>query len=169
MNEWLVQYSKMATPLHSCDLCAQAFNLTGKLPGINWPQNYLKQNNDTLKASKPNYLDPKRAQNFNWTNVKGYFQLQAQIEKLYGGIPPEHHWNKDEKGAQMGGGQNGLGMKFVYTAEAKECYCQHSDNLELVTILKCANAAGNLMPPYFMLKDGQIPNPQDHTFDRMGG
>lgn len=159
----------MATPLHPRDLRAHVFDLTGKLPGTNWPQRYLKQNDNILKASKPCHLDPKRAQNFNPTNVKAYFQLRAQIEEQYDGIPPEHHWNEDEKGAQMGGGRNGLGMKFIYAAEAKERYRQHSDNLELVTILECANAAGNIMPPYFVLKEGLSPDPRDGIFDGMGG
>jgi len=113
----------MATPLHACDLHTHVLDLTGKLPGINQPWRYLEWNNNTLKASKPSHLDPKHAQNFNCTNIKGYFQLQAQIEKQYGSIPPEHHWNEDEKGVQMGGGQNGLGMKFIFGAEAREHYC----------------------------------------------
>ena len=169
VNEWLVQYSRMATPLHPCNLRAHVFDLTGKLPGVNWPWRYLKQNDDILKALKPCHLDPKCAQNFNQTNIEAYFQLRAHIKEQYGGIPPEHQWNEDEKGAQMGGGWNGLGMKFIYAAEAKECYHQHSDNLELVTILECANAAGDIMPPYFMLKDGLSPDPRDCTFDGMGG
>ena len=111
----------------------------------------------------------KRAQNFNRTNVEGYFRLRAQIEEQYGGIPPEHHWNEDEKGAQMGGGWNGSGMKFIFAAEAKERYRQHSDNLELVTVLECANATGNIVTPYFVLKDGRVPDPWDSTFDGMGG
>ncbi|KIK73069.1 hypothetical protein PAXRUDRAFT_796294, partial [Paxillus rubicundulus Ve08.2h10] len=44
----------------------------------------------------------------------------------------------DEKGNQMGGGCNGIGLKFIFLAEEKENYHQHSDNLELVTIIECA-------------------------------
>jgi len=168
-NEWLIQSSRMATPLHPRDLRAHVLDLTGKLPGANWPWKYLKQNSNILRVSKPSHLDPKRAQNFNRTNVEGYFQLRAQIEEQYGGIPPEHHWNEDEKGIQMGGGQNGLGLKFIFAAEARERYRQHSDNLELVTILDCANAAGYIMRPYFVLKDGQLPDSRGQEFDRMGG
>ena len=69
----------------------------------------------------------------------------------------------------MGGGRSGLGMRCIYAAEDKECYRQHSDNLELVTILECANAAGDIMPPYFVLKDGLLPDPRDPAFDGMGG
>jgi hypothetical protein len=89
----------MATPLHPHDLYTHVFDLTRKLPGTNWPQRYLKQNSNILKASKPCYLNPKCAQNFNRTNVEAYFQLQAQIKEQYSGIPPKHHWNEDEKGA----------------------------------------------------------------------
>ena len=69
----------------------------------------------------------------------------------------------------MGGGRNGLGMRYIYATEDGECYCQHSDNLKLVTILECANAAGDIMPPYFVLKDGLLPVPWDPAFDRMEG
>ncbi|KIK74592.1 hypothetical protein PAXRUDRAFT_835942 [Paxillus rubicundulus Ve08.2h10] len=53
MNEWLVQNSSMATPLHPHDLCAHAFEITGKLPGKNWHQKYLNRHGEPLKASKP--------------------------------------------------------------------------------------------------------------------
>ncbi|KIK73607.1 hypothetical protein PAXRUDRAFT_836227 [Paxillus rubicundulus Ve08.2h10] len=65
INEWLVQNSSMATPLHPRDLRARAFKITGKLPGKNWHQKYLNRHGETLKASKPRHLDPKQAQNFN--------------------------------------------------------------------------------------------------------
>ena len=159
----------MAAPLHPRDLRARVFDITGKLAGKNWHRKYLKRHNKTLKTSKLHHLDPKQAQNFNRTNVNGYFQLRAQIKKQYNGIPPEHNWNEDEKGNQMGGGRNGLGMKYIYAAEDKECYRQHSDNLELITILECVSAAGDIMPPYFVLKDGLHPDTRDPTFDGMGG
>ena len=60
VNEWLVQSSKMATPSHPRDLHAHVLDLTGKIPGTNWPYRYLKENSDILKISKPQHLDPKR-------------------------------------------------------------------------------------------------------------
>ncbi|KAI6032700.1 hypothetical protein F5J12DRAFT_779149 [Pisolithus orientalis] len=86
-------------------------------------------------------LNPKRAQNFNKMAVKEYFKLQHELEEKYDGIPPEHHWNMDEKGCQMGGGRQGSGMKFIFSLEDKEHYHLHSDNLELVSIIECVNAA----------------------------
>ena len=93
VNKWLILNSGKATPLHPCDLCAHAFEITGKHPGKNWHWKYLKWHNKSLKTSKPCHLNPKHAQNFNRTNVEGYFRLQAQIEMKYNGIPPEHNWN----------------------------------------------------------------------------
>ena len=155
----LSRVQRWATPSHPHNLQAYMLDLTRKLPGTNWPYRYLKENNNILKVLKPQHLDPKCAQNFNQTNVEGYFQLRAQIEEQYSRIPPEHHQNEDKKGAQIGGGQNGLEIKFIFAAEAKKCYQQHSDNLELVTVLEYANAVGNIMTPYFVLKDGQFPDP----------
>ena len=43
MNKWLVQASRMATPLCPHNLHAHVFDLTGKLPRTNWPQKYLTE------------------------------------------------------------------------------------------------------------------------------
>ena len=51
--------------------------------------------------SKPNGLDPKRAQNFNRATVEDYFGRRRKLEKDFDGIPPEHQWNIDEKGIQL--------------------------------------------------------------------
>jgi hypothetical protein len=75
----------------------------------------------------------------------------------------------DEKGNQMGGGRNGDGSKFIFANMDQDFSCQHSDNLELVTILECANAAGATMSPYFVLSDGPLPDGEDARLDGMGG
>ncbi|KIK73693.1 hypothetical protein PAXRUDRAFT_177733 [Paxillus rubicundulus Ve08.2h10] len=41
-------------------------------------------------------------------------------------------------------------MKFIFWTENTEHYCLHCDNLELVSILECINAAGTTMPPCFL-------------------
>ncbi|KAL4079462.1 hypothetical protein J3A83DRAFT_4457437 [Scleroderma citrinum] len=105
-----------ATPLHFTNLCAQAAQ--------NWPQHFLKHN-PCLVLVKSRGLDSKRAQNFNRT----------ALEEKYDGIPPEHHWNMDKKGCQMGGGRQ----------EDKDHYCLHS----------------TAMPPTFILKDGPLADHSD--------
>jgi hypothetical protein len=67
----------------------------------------------------------------------------------------------DERGNQLGGGRKGNGTKFIFSVEDEDRYRQHSDNLELITVVECANAAGNMMRPFFILKEGPLPNP-DH-------
>ena len=71
-DEWLIQSS-----------CMAALEITGKLPGKGWRRTYIKRHDKTLKASepKPRHLVPKRTQNFNRTNVDGYFRLRAQVER----------------------------------------------------------------------------------------
>lgn len=69
----------------------------------------------------------------------------------------------DEKGAQNGGGRKGDGQKFIFLLEDKDYYRQHSDNLELVTIIECANVAGTMMKPFFIMKDGPLA---DFTEDK---
>ncbi|KAH9971972.1 hypothetical protein BGW80DRAFT_1141562, partial [Lactifluus volemus] len=53
--------------------------------------------------------------------------------------------------------------QWVYRFLNKDYYRQHSDNLELVTGLECGNAAGTMMKPYFVLKDGPLPNPLEDS------
>ncbi|KAG1840558.1 hypothetical protein F4604DRAFT_1598800, partial [Suillus subluteus] len=106
-------------------------------------------------------LDPKRAQNFNRTTVGNYFNMRKEVDDRYNKIPPEHNWNMDEKGNQMGGGRKGDGTKYIFWIEDKEQYRMHSDNLELVTILECVNAAGTAMPPFLVLSDGPVADHGD--------
>jgi hypothetical protein len=80
------------------------------------------------------------------------------LDKKYDGIPPEHLWNFDEKGVQMGGGRKNTGRVFIYFRKYRNRYKISSDNLELVTIVECVNAAGQSMPPSFVLSDGPMPN-----------
>jgi hypothetical protein len=53
------------------------------------------------------------------------------------------------------------GSKYIFATEDWDFYRQHSDNLELVTILECASAAGTTMSSYFVLKEGPLLNGTD--------
>ncbi|KIK77965.1 hypothetical protein PAXRUDRAFT_80268, partial [Paxillus rubicundulus Ve08.2h10] len=143
--------------LHSC-----IFKICGKQPGKNWARCFI-QHCPHLVSAKPHGLDPKRAQNFNRKTIEEYFQLRGEVEEKYNGIPPEHNWNMDEKGNQLGGGRKGSGMKFIFWTENKEHYCLHcdNDNLKLGSILECVNAAGTAMPPCFVMKEGPLADHSD--------
>lgn len=78
------------------------------------------------------------------------------MDAKYEGIPPEHNWNVDKKGCQMGGGQKGDNSKFIFSKNNRERYHIHSDNLELVMIIECVSAAGDSIPLSFVLADGPL-------------
>ncbi|EGO19041.1 hypothetical protein SERLADRAFT_411938 [Serpula lacrymans var. lacrymans S7.9] len=129
---------------------------------LDWTQHYGTMANPMCpKKLWSCKLDPKRAKNFNWTVVADYFAQQKQLNDMYGGIPPEHDWNMDEKGIQMGGGRKGDGTKYFYNRKQKESYHISDDNLELVTVIECISAAGVLMKPGFALKEGPLPDLSD--------
>ena len=96
--------------------------------------------------------------NFNEAIVKDYFNNWQEFNDEYGGIPPEHIWNMDEKGIQMGGGWKNSGKTYFYLRNQKNRYRISSDNLELVTVIECVSAAGDTVPTSFVLSDGPMPD-----------
>ena len=146
--------------MDSNGLRGRALSVKGKYPGKNWARRFIRRH-PTLKLAKPSGLDPKRANNFNEPTIKHYFQLRTDLEIEYDGIPPQHQWNVDEKGLQLGGGRKNSGRKFIFTRRHKDRYRIRSDNLELVTVIECVSAAGVVMPPTFILKDGPKPDIRD--------
>src|SRR5260370_38069518 len=66
----------------------------------------------------------------------------------------------DEKGIQLGGGWKKGQKKYFFIKSWKQWYKICSDNLELVTVLECINAAGSSAPTSFMLSSGCFPDIQ---------
>ncbi|KAG2075020.1 hypothetical protein BDR04DRAFT_1006677, partial [Suillus decipiens] len=139
--DWCHHNSDSATPLHPRKLRAQIFEMVKAYPGKNWVHRFLSRHADILVA-KPRGLDPKRAQNFNKATITEYFDMRKALDDKLEGIPPEHNWNVDEKGCQMGGGRKGDNSKFIFSKNNRERYRIHSDNLELVTIIECVSETG---------------------------
>jgi len=50
----------------------------------------------------------------------------------------------DEKGIQMGGGWKNSRKKYLFLKHKKHKYLIWSDNLELVTIIKCVSTTGDV-------------------------
>ena len=155
--DWCDHSSAMAKPMDASKLHGRALSVKGVYPRKNWAQRFIKHH-PTLVFGKPSRLNPNCANNFNKPTMKHYFQLQKDLEDKYGGIPPEHQWNMDEKGIQLGGGHKNNGQKFIFARHHKNCYHIWSDNLELVTIIECISTSGAIMPPAFILKDGSKPD-----------
>jgi hypothetical protein len=143
-------------PFSPADLRAQASAILGKEVGKKWHTKFERRHPE-LRAAKPAKLDPKRAKNFNETVINDYFDKLEELHGRYpGGIPPEHIWNMDEKGIQMGGGRKKSSKKYYFLKSQKHRYRISSDNLELVTILECISAAGEIVPPSFCLQNSEF-------------
>ncbi|KIL54744.1 hypothetical protein M378DRAFT_91977 [Amanita muscaria Koide BX008] len=147
---------------------ANASDIAGRLIGTNWPRRFKKRNPQVITA-RPAKLDPKRAKNFNKTIINDYFDKWEELNEQYGGIPPEHIWNMDEKGIQMGGGRKNNGKGYFYLRDHRNRYRISSDNLELVTVLECVSAAGESAPTAFVLSDGPLPDLRKLVLDTSFG
>lgn len=105
---------------------------------------------------------------FNKAVIANFYDQWEALNEKHSGIPPEHIWNWDEKGVQMGGRWKKSSKKYYFLKDHKHCYCISSDNLELVTILECVSAVGEVIPPSFCLQNGSWPDLQDLSDDEWG-
>ena len=141
----------MGMPYLIKDLQAEAAKMAGREPGRQWHRRFLKKFPE-IQPSKGTKLDPKCAKHFNEAIINDYFdQLKRLHAHFPGGIPPQHIWNMDEKGIQMGGGQKNSGRKYLFLKHKKQKYHIQSNNLELVTVIECVSAVGEVVPPSFCL------------------
>ncbi|KAG2009463.1 hypothetical protein CC2G_015312 [Coprinopsis cinerea AmutBmut pab1-1] len=143
------------------------YDVTGKLPGKNWDARWCERND--ISRTVASGLDPKRAQNFRPENVNEFFDLLLGLNEQFGQIPPQHIFNMDEKGVQLGGGRKGSGKIWAFPRflDRKYRYTIQNDNLEMGTIHECVSAAGETVPVSFVIKgDGRVPTPDSikYTF-----
>jgi hypothetical protein len=155
--DWIDHRATTAKPLDRHGVQSIAFELSGTVPGKNWHRRFEKRH-PNLRSSKPGNLDPKRAQNFNPTNVARYFDLLKAVFDAHPDLPPQQIWNMDEKGLQLGGGRK-RSKKYYHLRDLKKSkfYRIRSDNLELVTIIECVSPSGLSVPPSFVLSTGPTP------------
>jgi DDE superfamily endonuclease len=155
--DWVDHQAKTAKPYDRQAVQALTFELSGVIPGKNWISRFEKRHPE-VQSSRPSNLDPKRAQNFNPTNIRHYYNLLKAIYDAHPNLPPQHIWNMDEKGLQLGGGRK-RAKKYYHLRSMKKSqfYRIHSDNLELVTIIECISPSGLSIPPSFVLSAGPIP------------
>ncbi|KAJ3717403.1 hypothetical protein C8R42DRAFT_587082, partial [Lentinula raphanica] len=94
-------------------------------------------------------LDPKRAQAFNCSTVNRYFDILADLTRD-NNIPWCNIYNMDEKGVQLGGGRKNSQEKYFFDRQDASMYRQHSDNLELITIIDsvCADGTAEIFPAF---------------------
>jgi hypothetical protein len=158
----------MGIPYSIRDLRVEAAVMAGREPGRRWHKKFLRQFPD-LQPGKAMKLDPKCAKNFNETVINDYFdQMECLHTRFPSGIPPQHIWNMDEKGIQMGSGQKNSGKKHLFLKQKKHKYLIRSDNLELVTIIECISATGEVIPPSFCLQEVSWPDLHELDDDQWG-
>ena len=143
--------------------------MAGRKVGKSWHKKFMNRHKDELSAVKGTQLDPKCANNFNKTMINDYFDsLEVLHARFPSGVPSEHVWNMDKKGIQLGGGRKNTSTKFYYSRSQKQKSHLKSDNLELVTILECVSAAGDVVPPSFCLQSGSSPDLHSLHDDQWG-
>ncbi|KAF8980264.1 hypothetical protein BDQ17DRAFT_1337831 [Cyathus striatus] len=155
--DWIKNDAESGQPWDNCTLCDRATDLAGRRAGKCFASRLISRHPELVPAN-PSKLDPKRAKNFNETVVSDFFNKLNSIYEQYGDISLEQIYNMDEKGIQLGGGRKNDPRKYMYFRDQRNRYKISSDNLELVTIVKCVSAAGTSVPPSFMLSDGPLPN-----------
>ena len=166
--DWIKLQGEMGLPFSRKDIEAEASAICGKTVGKTWYERFLPRHPEII-AAKAARLDLKRASNFNAAVISDYFdKLEALNARFPGGIPPQHIWNMDEKGIQMGGGRKNTNKKLLYLKGQKQKYRLKSDNLELVTVIECVSAAGDIVPPSFCLKNGSVPDLRGLNDDQWG-
>ena len=156
--DWIDYQATIAKPLDRDSIRSLVFNISGVVPGLNWIYRF-EQRHPEICASRPGNLDPKRAQNFNPTNVAHFYKLLKDVYDAYPNLPPEHVWNMDEKGVQFGGGRK-RSKKYYHLRSLKKSkfYRVRSDNLELMTVIECVSPSGLFIPPSFVLSSGPTPS-----------
>jgi len=162
--DWISYQAAVAKPLDREELCSLMLNITGIFPGLNWIYQF-KQHHPEICTSWPGNLDPKRAQNFNMTNIAYFYKLLKDVYNTYPNILPEHIWNMDEKGVQFRGGRK-QSKKYYHLWSMRKSKFYHicSDNLKLMTIIECISPSGLSVPPSFVLSSGPIPSFPDPSF-----
>ena len=167
--DWIKHQASMGLPFSKKELESRASKMAGRKVGKTWHKKFTSRHQDKILTAKGTRLDPKRASNFNKTVINDYFdRLEALHAGFPGGIPAEHIWNMDEKGIQLGGGRKNTGTKYFYSRSQKQKARLRSDNLELVTVLECVSAAGDIVPPSFCLQSGSVPDLRNLRDDQWG-
>lgn len=143
--DWCRQRAQESRPWSPQELRAHARAISGKEVGKKRNLKFECCHPELLTA-RPAKLDLKRAKKFNKVD---FFDQYEGLHAEYDGMPPQHFWNEDEKGIQMGGGRKNSGKKYHYLKDQKNRYRLGSDN----PVMECVSAAGDVMPPSFVLSD----------------
>ncbi|CAG5055326.1 unnamed protein product [Parnassius apollo] len=157
----IIKFSQLGIPLTPKMIRIQAFAFCQKfniphnfneqsgLAGKGWLRLFLKRNPEMAKR-KAQFLNPARAQKLNKPIVFHHFE---QVKKLYDELElhnhPEKIYNMDEKGCRLTLHHQ---QTVISQKGAKRVHIQVAEHGENVTVVGCANAIGNPVPPMILFK-----------------
>lgn len=136
------------------------FNRKTGRAGTGWLRLFLKRHPDLAKR-KVQILNPARAQKLNKPIVEAHFE---EIRKLYDELDlhdhPEKIFNMDEKGCRLT-----LHRQPTVIARKGErrVHLQAAEHGENVTVVGCANALGNAIPPMILFKGSRKKEEYDEN------
>lgn len=109
-----------------------------------------------LALRKGDALAQSRATAVNAENLSQYYNLLKEMLKKHGLFNcPSRIYNMDESGVSL----DHKPPKVVALKGAKKVHCRTSGNKAQITILACASAAGNVIPPMVIFQ-GKHLNPE---------
>lgn len=125
------------------------FNREKKIAGRDWYKSFMKRHPE-LSQRKAQSMNPARAQKLNPYIVRDYFsKLDAVLEKWDLKHQPSKIYNMDEKGCRLTIHHQQLVVAQKGTKRIHMVAPEHAEN---VTIVACANALGNVIPPMIIFK-----------------
>jgi hypothetical protein len=140
--KWAKVLGRRGVPLTHSTLTTYAAEILGKPIGESWAKRFLARHAD-LKVKATTSLEKCRAKALNPVAVAGFYDvLEAAVEEF--GIKPEHTWNMDEKGVQLGIGAK---VTAIIDRDQSTVYSVEDGNRELVTIIEAVCANGTALIP----------------------
>lgn len=114
-----------------------------KMPGWDWGEGFLSRHPE-LKASFARNISRKRAQ-VDKEKLDGFFE---NLEKELDGVPAQNIFNYDETGFH----DNPQKGKYLFRRTCRNPEIIRNSTKSCYTVVFCANAAGEMLPPYFIFK-----------------
>ena len=122
---------------------------TNRRAGRKWFTGFMKRHPD-LSVRKAQSMNPARAAQLNRFIVTDYFtKLDTTLEQLNLLTRPDRIYDMDEKGCRLTLHHQ---QKVVSAKGRKRVHVVAPEHAENVTIVACANAVGNCVPPMIIFK-----------------
>lgn len=129
------------------------FNKEKQLAGKEWYRSFLKRH-PNISQRKAQQLNPARAQKLNHFIVDDYFEkLKNLLERTGLKHKPGNIYNMDEKGCRL---MLHHQQRVLAQKGARRVHLIGSEHGENVTIVACANALGNVIPPMILFKGQRL-------------